>query len=195
MRARVIRPPSGHQVPIGGGQGRHEVLYLDRRACLWSLVAMPHLGELLRCSWAWICDLVICDHMHTGYLAGPSPACSIEETRVIENNQASGTLARGSDQGPSQSKQNISATVTATGVPDNAQKEDTPSVDSGPPPSSANSIVSPAPLNNVELSDQAADRLLQEEEIRRKQRRSKKGRIQELQEVGHGWGFLTPQLS
>ena len=43
-------------------------------------------------------------------------------------------------------------------------------------------------MDSLELSQEAAKRLLAEEEERRKARRSRKGRIRELEEVSHGLG-------
>lgn len=41
----------------------------------------------------------------------------------------------------------------------------------------------PAPLDNVKLSDEAAKKMLADEEEKRKLRRRNKGRIRELEEV------------
>ena len=48
-----------------------------------------------------------------------------------------------------------------------------------PPPS----LSSQAPIDSITLTEEAAERLMSEEEERRKLRRSKKGRIRELEEV------------
>lgn len=117
------------------------------------------------------------------FLQPPAQATPPQQPTATQSNQAASTNASSSQ-----------ATGTTTAAqPSSSQSQAKPSSDAAASTSSspatpsqtpAPSNASPAPMDDITLTDEAAKRLLAEEEEKRKQRRRKKGRIRELEEVG-----------